>query len=98
MGKKKIDKLKLIDNKMQRNVAFCKRKRGFLKKAIELSCLCEQKILIIIYDEERKRTVQFSSDDTFELKQAYESVKICKQPGNLQNYEKFTNEDYQRLE
>jgi hypothetical protein len=41
MGKKKIDKLKLIDNKLQRNVAFCKRKRGFLKKAIELSCLCE---------------------------------------------------------
>ena len=41
MGKKKIDKLKAIQNKNQRNVAFCKRKRGFLKKAIELSSLCE---------------------------------------------------------
>lgn len=41
MGKKKIDKLKLIESRTQRNVAFCKRKRGFLKKAIELSCLCD---------------------------------------------------------
>ena len=65
MGKKKIDKLSLIDNRMQRNVAFCKRKRGFLKKAIELSCLCDQRILIVIYDEERRRVVQFSSEDDF---------------------------------
>lgn len=98
MGKKKIDKLKLIDSKLQRNVAFCKRKRGFLKKAIELSCLCDQKIFIIIYDEERKRTVQFSSDENFEIKHAYESIKISKEPLNIQNYEKFTNDDYQRLE
>ena len=37
MGKKKIDKIKYIENKLKRSVAFCKRKRGFLKKAIELS-------------------------------------------------------------
>jgi hypothetical protein len=42
MGKKKIEKLKLIDDKLKRNVAFCKRKRGLLKKAIELSNLCDQ--------------------------------------------------------
>lgn len=82
MGKKKIDKLKLIDNKMLRNVAFCKRKRGFLKKAIELSSLCDQKILIIIYDEERKRVVQFSSEDQFQLEAAYKAVKIAKAPDN----------------
>jgi len=41
MGKRKIDKSKKIENKNQRNVAFCKRRRGFLKKAIELSRLCD---------------------------------------------------------
>jgi hypothetical protein len=41
MGKRTIDKSRKIEDKMQRKVAFCKRKRGFLKKAIELSTLCD---------------------------------------------------------
>ena len=57
MGRKSIDKQKLIEDRLQRSVAFCKRKKGLLKKAIELSQLCEQKILIVIYDEDRQRTV-----------------------------------------
>lgn len=98
MGKKKIDKLKLIESRTQRNVAFCKRKRGFLKKAIELSCLCDQKILIIIYDEERGRVVQFSSEDTFQIGEAYKAIKHARQPENPNNFEKFNNDDYARLE
>lgn len=98
MGKKKIDKLKLIESRTQRNVAFCKRKRGFLKKAIELSCLCDQRILIIIYDEERGRVVQFSSEDNFQIGQAYQAIKRARAPDNQNNYEKFNNDDYQRLE
>lgn len=50
MGKRKIDKSKKIENKNQRSVAFCKRKRGFLKKAIELSRLCDQQIFMVMYD------------------------------------------------
>ena len=98
MGKKKIDKLKLIESKTQRNVAFCKRKRGFLKKAIELSCLCDQKILIIIYDQERGRVVQFSSEDDFQIGEAYRAIKHARGPDSQNNYEKFNNDDYQRLE
>ena len=75
MGKKKIDKLKLIEDKNQRNVAFCKRKRGFLKKAIELSSLCDQKIFILIFDDQRKRAVQFSSQDEFHIEAAYNAMK-----------------------
>ena len=97
MGKKKIDKLKLIDDKNQRNVAFCKRKRGFLKKAIELSSLCDQKIFILIFDGNRKRAVQFSSHEEFHIESAYNAIKESK--SQHQNcYEKFTNADYQRLE
>ena len=74
MGKKKIDRLKYIENKVSRNVAFCKRKRGFLKKAIELSQLCGQDILIIIYDKEKERVVQFSSKEDFQMKDAYKAL------------------------
>lgn len=98
MGKKKIDKLKLIESKTQRNVAFCKRKRGFLKKAIELSYLCGQQILIIIYDEERGRVVQFSSEDSFQIGEAYKALKRARLPENPNNFEKFNNDDYARLE
>lgn len=98
MGKKKIDKLKFIEDRLQRNVAFCKRKRGFLKKAIELSCLCKQKIFIMIYDEEKERVVQFTSDDAFTMSEAYKALKFIKDPIRRHNFEKFNNKDYGRLE
>lgn len=102
MGKKKIDRLSLIENKMQRNVAFCKRKRGFLKKAIELSQLCAQNILVIIHDEEKNRVVEYASDHSFTIKRAYEALKRSTDKAlvkaNNASYEKFTNKDYQKLE
>lgn len=54
--------------------------------------------MIVIYDEDRKRVVQFSSDDAFQLESAYKAIKVAKAPENINCYEKFTNEDYQRLE
>ena len=100
MGKKKIDKLKRIEGNLQRNVAFCKRKRGFLKKAIELSSLCDQQILIVIYDKGRDRLVQFSSDSEFQFSAAYKAIRNIQVNGkdSQDNYEKFTNDDYENLE
>lgn len=97
MGKKKIDKLKQIESTTQRNVAFCKRKRGFLKKAIELSSLCGQKIFIVIYDEEKGRVVQFQTEDSFGIGATYKAIKIARGPDNSNNFEKFNNTDYHRL-
>ena len=57
MGKRKIDKSKKIEDKNQRSVAFCKRRRGFLKKAIELSRLCDQRIFVVIYDPEKDKAI-----------------------------------------
>ena len=42
--------LQYIDNINLRNVTYCKRKRGFIKKAIEISILCGQQLSLLMYD------------------------------------------------
>ena len=59
MGKTKITKISKIQDKSKLNVTFQKRKRGLLKKAIELSSLCEQEILMFIYDKQKNRLVHY---------------------------------------
>lgn len=53
MGKKKIDVCGLIDHEGRRTVTYSKRKRGLLKKAIELSVMCDQHISITIFDHKK---------------------------------------------
>ena len=53
MGKKRLEEVNLITDKISRNVTYCKRKRGILKKAMELSSLCGQHIYLAIFDSER---------------------------------------------
>ena len=84
MGKRAIDKSKKIENKNQRSVAFCKRKRGFLKKAIELSRLCDQRIFLVMYDAEKNKVIQFCSDEAFNFETAYKVVKNVKKAPNVQ--------------
>jgi len=40
MGKQKITEFKLLKDKTARNVTYCKRKKGIIKKAMELSIYC----------------------------------------------------------
>jgi MADS-box transcription factor len=42
MGKKKIDFNKKIENTTTRNVTYCKRKKGLIRKAMQLAVLCDQ--------------------------------------------------------
>ena len=67
MGKKRIEKITKILNNVQRKVSLCKRKKGLLKKTIELSVLCDLKIFMFMYDETQKRVTHFASHDNFEL-------------------------------
>ena len=48
MGKKRIEKITRIENENNRKVTLCKRKRGLMKKMIELSVLCDLKIFMLI--------------------------------------------------
>ncbi|GMN26802.1 hypothetical protein TIFTF001_001438 [Ficus carica] len=48
MGRGKLE-LKMIENKINRQVTFAKRRNGLLKKAYELSVLCEATVALIIF-------------------------------------------------
>lgn len=53
MGKRKIHSFVKIEDDNSRNVTYCKRKKGLVKKAMELSLLCKQEIYLSIFDQER---------------------------------------------
>ena len=95
MGKRKIEHFDLIDNQVQRNITFCKRKRGLIKKAMEMSLLCGQHVLLYLYDEEKNRLVSYSSTSNLEADKI--SKIISKTKSNSRQYEKFTNDDYKSL-
>ncbi len=54
-----------IDDKKKRSVTYCKRKRGLIKKMIELSKLCNQDICMAIFDNSRQRIIKFQTSDKF---------------------------------
>jgi len=62
MGRNKIKIEKIVNSKI-RQVTFYKRKRGLLKKAMELSLLCESKIFLCIVDKVEKLTIYSSEND-----------------------------------
>ena len=96
MGKKKLASISLINDKNTRNVTYCKRKRGLIKKAIELSKLCNQYIYLVIFDREKQRFIEYNSHDVFDhkiiSKLASEDYKT-----NFK-YENYTNDNYRFFE
>ncbi|CAO2182107.1 unnamed protein product [Urochloa humidicola] len=60
MGRGKIE-IKRIENTTSRQVTFCKRRNGLLKKAYELSILCDAEIALVIFSS-RGRLYEYSSN------------------------------------
>ncbi|GKV26625.1 hypothetical protein SLEP1_g35890 [Rubroshorea leprosula] len=53
MGRGKIE-IRRIDNSTNRQVTFSKRRNGLLKKARELSILCDAEVGLIVFSSTRK--------------------------------------------
>ena len=53
MGKKKLE-IKRIENKSNRQITFSKRRKGLMKKARELSILCDAKLALLIFSSTGK--------------------------------------------
>ncbi|KAG8078706.1 hypothetical protein GUJ93_ZPchr0007g5613 [Zizania palustris] len=59
MGRGRIE-IKRIENKTSRQVTFCKRRNGLLKKAYELAILCDAEIALVVFSS-RGRLYEFSN-------------------------------------
>uniref|UniRef100_A0ACD5UF43 Uncharacterized protein n=1 Tax=Avena sativa TaxID=4498 RepID=A0ACD5UF43_AVESA len=59
MGRGKVE-VRPIENKTRQQVTFSKRRNGLLKKAYELSLLCDAEIALIVFSC-RGRLFEFSS-------------------------------------
>ncbi|XP_061364941.1 truncated transcription factor CAULIFLOWER A-like isoform X1 [Gastrolobium bilobum] len=64
MGRGKVQ-LKRIENKINRQVTFSKRRSGLLKKAHEISVLCDSEVALIVFSSKGK-LFEFSSDPCME--------------------------------
>ncbi|KAI8541756.1 hypothetical protein RHMOL_Rhmol08G0087100 [Rhododendron molle] len=64
MGRGRVE-LKRIENKINRQVTFAKRRNGLLKKAYELSVLCDAEVALIIFSN-RGKLYEFCSTSNYE--------------------------------
>ncbi|KAL0911151.1 hypothetical protein M5K25_019267 [Dendrobium thyrsiflorum] len=64
MGRGKVQ-LKRIDNKIKRQVTFSKRRSGLLKKAHEISVLCDADVALIVFSNKGK-LYEYSTDSSME--------------------------------
>lgn len=64
MGRGKIE-IKRIENSTNRQVTFSKRRNGIIKKAREISVLCESEIAIVIFSSLGKMSEFCSANTTY---------------------------------
>ncbi|XP_039133505.1 agamous-like MADS-box protein MADS4 isoform X4 [Dioscorea cayenensis subsp. rotundata] len=71
MGRGRVE-LKRIENKINRQVTFAKRRNGLLKKAYELSVLCDAEVSLIIFSTRGKLYEFCSSSSMMKTLERYE--------------------------
>ncbi|KAL0538478.1 hypothetical protein IC582_027499 [Cucumis melo] len=76
MGRGRVE-LKRIENKINRQVTFSKRRNGLLKKAYELSVLCDAEVALIIFST-RGKLYEFGSAGTSKTLERYQ--RCCFSP------------------
>ncbi|KAF3551776.1 hypothetical protein DY000_02002969 [Brassica cretica] len=89
MGRGKIE-IKRIENSTNRQVTFCKRRNGLLKKAYELSVLCDAEVALIVFST-RGRLYEYANNKMgrgkIEIKRIENStnrqVTFCKRRNGL---------------
>src|SRR4051812_27230757 len=89
MGRNKI-KIEKIKNERIRQVTFYKRKRGLLKKAMELSLLCGVKVFLGIVDKNDKVMIFSSENEITPLLNKYMLTHASAR-------EVYTHDDYKEI-
>ncbi|KAF5732986.1 AGAMOUS LIKE6-like protein [Tripterygium wilfordii] len=82
MGRGRVE-LKRIENKINRQVTFSKRRNGLLKKAYELSVLCDAEVALIIFST-RGKLYEFGSAGTAKTLERYQRSCFTPQDNTLE--------------
>ncbi|CDW73666.1 srfd_dicdi ame: full=serum factor response d [Stylonychia lemnae] len=85
MGRRKIKIQRILDERL-RQVTLTKRKKGLIKKAMELALLTGVQIVLTIFDDQDSKLIQYKSD-SIEVIQEISRKKINQE-------ETYTNQDY----
>ncbi|KAL4280013.1 hypothetical protein GQ457_03G031250 [Hibiscus cannabinus] len=92
MGRGKIE-IKRIENTTNRQVTFCKRRNGLLKKAYELSVLCEAEVALIVFSS-RGRLYEYSNNNIRSTIERYK--KACSDTCNTHTVTEINAQYYQQ--
>ncbi|CAH9103732.1 unnamed protein product [Cuscuta europaea] len=94
MGRGKVE-LKRIENKINRQVTFSKRRGGLVKKAHEISVLCDAEVGLIVFSHKGK-LFEYSTDSCMEkILERYERYSYAERrlvPSNSDSTENWTLE------
>ena len=91
MGKRKI-KISKIKNKVSRQITYYKRKKGLIKKAMELSLLCGIDFLLVLVDQKNRLSVTCSQSETQDF-----IMKYILNMNNRNIKEYYSLKDYNRI-
>ncbi|GLU20324.1 hypothetical protein SLE2022_365310 [Rubroshorea leprosula] len=97
MGRGRVE-LKRIENKINRQVTFAKRRNGLLKKAYELSVLCEAEVALIIFSNRGKLYEFCSSSSMMKTIEKYQKCSYgALDPNQPINEPQSSYQEYLRL-
>nr|ADP09004.1 SEP3-like protein [Lycium barbarum] len=86
MGRGRVE-LKRIENKINRQVTFAKRRNGLLKKAYELSVLCDAEVALIIFSNRGKLYESCSSSSMLKTLERYQKCNYGAPETNISTRE-----------
>ncbi|XP_038986890.1 agamous-like MADS-box protein AGL9 homolog isoform X2 [Phoenix dactylifera] len=97
MGRGRVE-LKRIENKINRQVTFAKRRNGLLKKAYELSVLCDAEVALIIFSNRGKLYEFCSSSSMLKTLERYQKCNYGAPETNIVSREtQSSQQEYLKL-
>nr|AIZ95417.1 MADS21 [Apostasia odorata] len=97
MGRGRVE-LKRIENKINRQVTFAKRRNGLLKKAYELSVLCDAEVALIVFSNRGKLYEFCSSSSMLRTLERYQKCNFGAPETNIISREtQSSQQEYLKL-